>query len=145
MPALLHHPDATRMMSALAQPFGDATAPEHSPEPSAAIKGHPEPLTPSHHSPILSTSLHGTEALPYSPSHRGERGQARRSPHGDWQVAAPPSSLSLSSPPQKVPLRFLDLFPTQSRPETPPFSHAWELHQRRKGPRCHRGSTSLAL
>jgi hypothetical protein len=49
-------------------------------------------------------------------------------------VTAALPSPSLSSPSHKVPLRILDLFPAQSRPETPPLSHTGELHQRRKGP-----------
>jgi hypothetical protein len=37
--------------------LANATAQEHSPEPLAAIKGQPEPLTPSHRSPLLSTPI----------------------------------------------------------------------------------------
>jgi hypothetical protein len=49
-PALLRHPDATPVTSALARWLGVAAAREHYRRPSPAIKPpHPAPLSPSHH------------------------------------------------------------------------------------------------
>jgi hypothetical protein len=90
-PALPTSALAASVMYALAQPLGDATAPEHPPEPPHCYKRSTQLPTPSHNSSSLSTSLPGVEALPSSPSQRRARARSRFSGNRKkrWRLPCP--------------------------------------------------------